>query len=204
MQLPPHIHLAESDVLEMVERVVRLLAPKCRIPGHDLDDVKQEARLMCLECLPRWDGVRPLENFMFSHLRRRLTNLRRDRWRRYDAPCRACDSGNFCGPDGRPCELYEKWRRRQDRKSAVRNPSPMDFPENTVVDGRADAAADAEVSELERLIDDVLPLELRPTYLKLRAGLAVDTAARRKVQAAVREILDGAPTPGPGAGAGHA
>lgn len=46
------------------------------------DDIFQESFIMAMEAYPRWDGVRPLENFITTHLSRRLKNFQRDKYYR--------------------------------------------------------------------------------------------------------------------------
>jgi hypothetical protein len=53
----------------------------------------------------------------------------------------------------------------------------------------------AEASELERLIDERLPLELRADYLRLKAGSLVVAPRRRQVPEAILDIMDDAGLP---------
>jgi hypothetical protein len=189
MKLPAN--LSEHDVLAAIEHAVRVLGGKFTIPGHDQDDVSQEIRLMALDAIPRYrPDVGPLINFLVVHCRLRLTNLLRDKWRRSDSPCHACKQGRPCREDGQCCEPHRRWQARQDRKAGVNLAVPLDSV------GEADmphVTVDAEVEgrELFRLIDEIMPIDLRATYLSMLAGKSVPTPRRRAVEKVVRDIIDG-------------
>ena len=67
-----------EDHFKILEKIVASLTKKLAFKGVDLDDVRQEAYKLGLEAYPRWDGVRPLENFLRVHIHNRLRNYRRD------------------------------------------------------------------------------------------------------------------------------
>jgi len=55
-----------------------------------------------------------------------------------------------------------------------------------------DRLAEVESKELDDLIDEELPVDLRADYLRMRSGLRVEKLRRRRVERAVLEILQGA------------
>lgn len=71
--------MTEPEVLEILERVVQRFKNKYKFGYYSEDDIMQEAYIMCLDALERFDGNRPLENFLSVHLRNRLHNLRRNK-----------------------------------------------------------------------------------------------------------------------------
>lgn len=194
MQTP--LGMTEDEVLATIEHIAAKLAPTFHIPGLDVDDLSQQARLFALELLPRYDPrpgedgrpTQPLENFLMVGVKRRLINCRRDRWKRADSPCAACHDGRPCGPDGRYCDKYRAWHERQERKARVRRPEPLKDGKHDRRDGR-DVLGEAEVNELLLLVDLKLGVELRATYLQLRAGKSVPKPRRVAVENAVRGIL---------------
>src|SRR5437763_58309 len=88
----PH-GLTEDVVLAAIDNAVNVLARSFRFGIYDVEDIKQEARIMGLEAVPRWDRKRPLENFLYSHIRNRLINFKRNKFRRNDPPCPKCHQG---------------------------------------------------------------------------------------------------------------
>jgi DNA-directed RNA polymerase specialized sigma24 family protein len=178
--------MTEQDVLDCIERVVLILGPRFLVPGCDCDDIAQEARMMALECLPRYrPEVAPLENFVMSHVKRRLINYKRDHHKRCDSPCRSCYNGRPCGPDGRCCEAHLKWEDRQARKAKVTQPGQLVSDPTR----ESDVEADAEERDMLRVVDEYLPIDLRRDYLRMRSGCPVTKARREAVMASVKEIL---------------
>lgn len=74
--------MVREEDLEVINKVVNRLSPSHVFPNYSIEDIKQEAYIMCLQALPKWDGVRPLENFLARHVRNRLNNLKRDKYYR--------------------------------------------------------------------------------------------------------------------------
>ena len=72
----------ENEQIQIIVRVVERVSPSHTFPNYSIEDIKQEAYIMCLQALPKWDGIRPLENFLARHVRNRLNNLRRDKYYR--------------------------------------------------------------------------------------------------------------------------
>jgi hypothetical protein len=48
------------------------------VAGFSKEDIRQIACMMCLRALPRYDEERPLESFLWIHVRNRMANLARD------------------------------------------------------------------------------------------------------------------------------
>lgn len=67
-----------------ITRVSSRLANKYTFPNFEEDDISQEAFIIGMEALDRYDGVRPLENFLSVHIKNRLKNFKRDHYYRPD------------------------------------------------------------------------------------------------------------------------
>src|SRR5210317_2085879 len=68
--------------LETIMKVVNRIAPKYTFGYYDVDDIKQEAYIICFEALEKYDPSRPFENFISKHLSNRLKTLIRDKYSR--------------------------------------------------------------------------------------------------------------------------
>lgn len=68
----------KEEVVEIIRLICSRFKFKYTIGIFDADDIEQEAFLICYEALERYDGVRPLENFLSFNLRNRLINFIRD------------------------------------------------------------------------------------------------------------------------------
>lgn len=191
MYLPPN--KTEAEVLEAIEKAVRMLAPTFTFGYYDVDDISQEARIFGMECLPKYDTTRKLENFVFSHIRNRLINLLRNKLRRSDSPCKQCHRGEPCQPDRMMCEKYMAWFERNAAKSHIMQPLGIDHisdeqERNTKSDSTV--VAEVEHKEIIELIDTKLPIELRLIYLQMKDGISVPRNKKQLVLDAIREILN--------------
>ena len=73
MKIPKN--MSEEETLEKINLVVDRIAPKYSFSGYDVNDIKQEAFIICLDALNRYDQKRPLENFLAVNLSNRLKTL---------------------------------------------------------------------------------------------------------------------------------
>jgi DNA-directed RNA polymerase specialized sigma24 family protein len=69
--------------LEIIHEVVQKLK-KRKFGYFEEDDIAQEAYKLCLEIVEKWDGVRPLHNFLMSAVSNRLISLSRTYYRNSD------------------------------------------------------------------------------------------------------------------------
>ena len=76
MKIPNN--MTEEQVMKTIMLVVNRTASKYTFYGYDSDDIKQEAFIICMDALNRYDSKRPLENFLAVHLSNRLKNFVRD------------------------------------------------------------------------------------------------------------------------------
>ena len=56
--------MTEREVVDQIEVVCNRIAPKYTFYGYTAEDLKQEAFIICMEALNRYDEKRPLENFL--------------------------------------------------------------------------------------------------------------------------------------------
>ena len=71
-------NLSKQETFDIIDIVVNRIAPKYTFNGYDIDDIKQESFIICVEALKRYDNKRPLENFLSVNLSNRLKNFVRD------------------------------------------------------------------------------------------------------------------------------
>ena len=201
MELPAG--LTEAQVLDAIENAATLLAQSFTFGIYDVDDIKQEARYWGLEALPRYDPrcdeegkpTRPLDNFLYSHILKRLINLKRNKLRRNDAPCLLCHHGEGTRsnhPGGEFCHKYLVWKKRNDDKANIMRPQNIE----NIADEResntrneSEAENNAELNEVVRMIDEQLDVSLRATYLQMVAGKSVPKSRRMAVEKAIRGIV---------------
>jgi hypothetical protein len=202
MTLPPGV--TEQQLMASIENATRLLATTFSFGIYDCDDVRQEIGLEVVRVLHRYDpqpdangnATRPLENFAYVVAKNRLMRLRRDKLRRPN-PCRICERavGNRTEhDDGQFCRRYLAWKKRNDAKAGLMRPLGIDTvpaEEQRSTRMASDVAEQVEADDLLAMIDRNLDVELRATYLQMRAGKSVPKARRVLVEEAIREILAG-------------
>jgi DNA-directed RNA polymerase specialized sigma24 family protein len=70
--------MTKDQVVSIITDICSRFKFKYQIDIFDPDDVEQESFIICCEALERYDGIRPLENFLSFNLRNRLLNFVRD------------------------------------------------------------------------------------------------------------------------------
>jgi len=76
MKIPKN--MTEDQVLEKIYLIIDRIAHKYAFGSYDINDIKQESFLICIDALDRYDQKRPLENFLAVNLSNRLKNFVRD------------------------------------------------------------------------------------------------------------------------------
>lgn len=157
-----------------VDKTVSILARTFKFGYFSFDDMLQQGRLFALEALPRWDGIRQLENFIYSHVRNRFINFRRDYFCRNDPP-----------PTGQ-IEQFNLWVKRNQQKQALAQPA---FQHPLPPVGAESVYHATDLKDTLEKVDQNLPPDLRVTYLQMRSGLTVPGHLRQKVETTIKTIL---------------
>ena len=135
MKIPKN--MTHQEVIDQINIVVNRISARYTFHGYELDDIKQEAFIICMDAMDSYDPSRPLENFLSVHLSNRLKNFVRDNY----------------------------YTKDQEDKKRVIKPSSLSY-EDTIptyadeIDDNIDAAA------FQKIIDQKLPAEHRADYLK--------------------------------------
>lgn len=193
MKIP--VNKTEKEVLEEIDRIVNILAYKFKFGYYDVEDIKQEGRIEGIKALDKYDENLPLPNFLYSHIRNRLTNLIRDKYHRNDPPCKMChgvNQGHTEHKDGKFCEQYIIWKNRNERKANLVCPTDISNIDDTeekntkVPDSVSDNLIKKEVFDL---IDLKLPVSLRADYLKLRSGVNIPKIRKDLIVKTIKDFL---------------
>ena len=197
MKIPPGF--TEEEVLVLIDKVSRHLISRFRFGCHELDDMRQQARIEAMDGLERYDGVRPLENFLWTHIHNRLFNFKRDNYERPGKPCNICPSylkkDDLCGiyDDRLECEMYRNCVYRNLTKKNIISPIELcnvsdEYEENMkAYDNVVDTIT---FNEIKTLLDKGLPVEMRSDYIKMLYNLRVSKQRRAEIYEKIIEIVD--------------
>ncbi len=152
--------------MKTIMKVVKIQAHCYRIPGYEVEDIEQEAVMICLDALDRWDGVRSLERFLAFNLSNRLKTLVRDKLKLQSDHSKV----NKMLMNAADISLINT----ENESSLVQD----------------DMLEDIYTKDLMCKVDEFLPISLRSDYLKMKAGLKVGAGRAKLVKEFLRLLLD--------------
>jgi len=190
--------VTEEEFLEVLNNISKRLVHKFRFGYHDIDDMKQQAAIFAMEGLEKFDNTRPLENFLWTHVRNRLFNYKRNNYQRPDKPCLTCpfydllykESNNQCSKytNKDDCELYFSWSERNNSKKNI-----MTFQsiENTFEkEDHKDPLDIIKNKEIIHYLDNnIVKPEFRESYLRLKNGLKLNKPLLEKLKNHIMELM---------------
>lgn len=159
MKVPKN--LTEEQTLEKIHFVISKIAPRYTFNGYEIDDIKQEAFIICMDALDRYDEKRPLENFLSVHLSNRLKNFIRD---------------NFYLKD-------------EEEKKKVLTPSQI-ANENLCSDSSDAPELYVTIQEFKDKIDEKIPSCMRSDYLKMLDGIYITKNRKEEIMNLIKDVLN--------------
>ena len=194
MKIPNN--MTEDEVVNIINNVANRLARKFKFGYHDIEDMKQQARLYAWEGMENYDNTRPLENFLWTHVHNRLFNFKRDKYERPNKPCVECKQyiGGTCHiyDDLEECVSYKYWKTKNKNKKNLMNTIDITDINDTYEENIKEIYnLDDKLYYIEilELIDKELPINLRPLFLRLKFGLKLTKTQKIKIQVVIKEIL---------------
>jgi DNA-directed RNA polymerase specialized sigma24 family protein len=159
MKIPPN--MTEEEVMNEITIVIDRISHKYTFYGYEVDDIKQEAFIMCVDAMERYDPSRPLENFLSVHLSNRLKNFVRD--------------NHFTKDEA-------------DKKRIVM-PGQLNY-EDRLVDQRSYDNESIDYQQMSLILDLKLPASVRSDYLKIMHDAHVSKKRRAEVLSLIKEIME--------------
>jgi hypothetical protein len=195
----------EEQVLASIEVIVKGLAHKFKFGYHETDDMAQEARYECIKALDKYEPEKgKLETFLWTHTKNRLSNLKRNKYERYDKPCLNCPlnaydpdclkSDNECTAydDKNDCKPYYNWLNRNSAKKNIMSPIGIGQvkDENESNMRQENCPVDKIHSQsIINLLDEKIPVNLRSSWIKMKNDIRLNKPEREKLLSAIREIM---------------
>jgi len=188
--------MTEEQVLQTINNIAKRLASKFRFGYHEIEDMKQQARLFAWEGLKNYDGIRPLENFLWTHVRNRLYNFKRNNFGRPDKPCDTCpffdihfqnSQGYGCKAydSHEECDLYLGWMNRNTAKRNIMNTTKLDLD----IQDQDNVANQFDRDHIFNLVDTSLPVRYREDWIRLINDLKLPKARKDVLVDVVLNIL---------------
>jgi DNA-directed RNA polymerase specialized sigma24 family protein len=159
MKIPKN--MSKDDVIKQIHTVVNRISPKYTFSGYEVDDIKQEAFIICMDALERYDESRPLENFLSVHLSNRLKNFVRD---------------NF-------------YTKNETDKKKILSPKQLSY-EDYVPEDDFDSDVTIDAKDMQKIIDKYLSCDYRSDYLKIISDVYVPKKRRDEVILKIKELLE--------------
>jgi hypothetical protein len=189
----------QEDFLTALDNISKKLIYKFKFGYHEIEDMKQQAAIFALEGLENYDSSRPLENFLWTHVRNRLFNFKRDNYFRPDNVCVGCPfhdpknlkSTNQCAKyeNKNDCSIYSQWQNRNSIKRGLMKPTNIDNEQVNSLKTSQDISLNISNNELIKIIEDNLETKYRETYLRLKGGAKISKQDLLKLQDHIQHIL---------------
>lgn len=191
-------NVTQEEFLIVLENISKRLAHKFRFAYHNIEDMKQQAAIFAIEGLEKYDKSRPLENFLWTHVRNRLFNFKRNNYQRPDKPCLTCplydkmfvssDSQCLKYKDKIDCSLFSSWQIRNETKKNIIQPTSIEgdvfFGKNTnTIEGM-------NQKDIIMFLDIHIQPEYRESYLRLKHGTKIPKHQLEKLKLHIAKIME--------------
>jgi hypothetical protein len=187
--------ISDEEFLKVLDKISKKLVYKFKFGYHEIEDMKQQAAIFALEGLEKYDHKRPLENFLWTHVRNRLFNYKRNNYQRPDKPCLSCPlydpeckvSTSQCSKysDKESCELYKSWFDRNNSKKNIMKPSYIDYD----ISNNSELIDSISNVEIIKFLDQNIHSDYRETYLRLKHGEKIPKQKLVKLQTHIKNLL---------------
>jgi DNA-directed RNA polymerase specialized sigma24 family protein len=167
MKIPDGLN--EEEVVETIMSMAKRLAPKYVFAAYDKEDIEQEAFLIGIAGLEKYDSSRPLVNFMYTHMSNRLKTFKRDNYYRLDYGTTA--------------------EKIQDRKRRLLEPNDISHFYHIATSDTC--LSEMQIQETLDLIDCKLPARLRKDYLKIKNNASITKERKSVVIDVIQKIING-------------
>lgn len=191
--------VSDQELLETIEIISKKLAYKFKFGYHELEDMRQQISIFAIEGLEKYDYERPLENFLWTHVRNRLFNFKRDNYQRPNKPCHGCPFyDSMCGNTDNDClefsnkldcKSYKQWYDRNNIKKNLMYLNSIEGAQEYFLKS-VNNADRIENEEFIGLLDKALYGVHREIYLKLKMGSKIGKKDMNKLIRKIKEFVD--------------
>lgn len=184
---------------ETARKIAKSVSSKFKFGSYEREDIEQEVYILCVNGLERYNEKQPLENFLWTHVKNRLCNLKRNKYERKESPCLKCPlydklkqvNESQCKrfEDKSDCDLYQNWIYRNEAKKTLAS-AAMPGAEALSNYSQDMSNTRIETKEMMDIIDRDLPAEYRATYIKYKYGAKLKDEETKQLLGVLRAILE--------------
>ena len=182
---------SEQEVIDIIDGIANRLCYKFKFGYHCPDDMKQQARLFAWEGLEKYDGKRPLENFLWTHVRNRLSNFKRNNYSRLEKPCDTCEffikKKCTAFEDQEECNLYKGWLDRNNAKKNLMHSVSVEYDQK---DKDIPSLSTLFAKEVLDLLDEELHVRFREDWIRFINNLKLSKNRKDRLLEEIGKTLE--------------
>lgn len=166
--MKPNKELSDTteEDYKVIIKIAKKLAPRYVFGSYERADIEQEAIIMGLDGLSRYDRTRPLENFLFTHINNRLKNFKRDNYYRVTT--------------GNAEKVQQAKKNLLEASVAI---DPIVYVEHDI-----DHVLDTK--EIIDKINNNLPAKYRQDYLRMCANVRISKKRKDELISVIKSIVN--------------
>jgi len=195
--MKPPKGLTEEEVLQIIEKAVAYLAPSFKFGYFDVDDMKQEGTIFCIEALPSFNFKKSTQEdikdalltFLKTHVRWRFLNMRRKSLTRLEPPLCDCE---LCKEDSHnrlDCKKYSNWIQRNMAKRSLMEPFDVDGIYTTDASFVSNFDENLLSTDIINILNQHIPASIRGDYRRFIDGVKLPKNKRDHLVASMKKIL---------------
>ena len=189
--------LTEDEVLDVISQTVDYLAPSFKFGYYDIDDMRQEGTIFCLDALKSFNFKKStrenardgLLTFLKTHVRWRFLNMRRKHLTRVEAPICECKLCKTDAPDRLDCKKYSNWIKRNTSKKSLMEPFDVNSVHNTEASTSSDMDKEIFSADVIKILNTEIPASIRGDYKRFLDGVSLTKTKKEKLFEKIKEIL---------------
>lgn len=191
----------EEQVVRQMKNAVGHLAKHFIFGYYDLDDIKQEGYLYAIDAVEKYDVDNSrgcsLYTYIYTYVKNRLLNLRRDKMERLESPCDGCKDAadGQCRVFGQEelCPIWAAWRRRNDTKKNLASMHEDESTQKLIDYEQKDISNELADREISTYVLNHIPISFRSNFLRYLDGYKLSKPKREQLQKIVLDILENHP-----------
>lgn len=190
-------NLTEKELLDTIRIVAKKHIKNYSFPGHTEEDMMQLAIMYGINASHKWDGKRPLKNFLGISIRNALYNYKRKHYMRMEIPCLKCPLKAYIKPNKcelyqnrNDCALFDNWEKSNIERQNINNAIGFDVVSDVEEDSmKLDMDIDLDREELMQLLDENIDIAFRQDYLTYMNGGRLGHKRQAELFAHIEEII---------------